>query len=155
MTFYVTASPLKKQLVKFTLIGLLAAMVDLSCYSLMLYVYPEKLFGLIPNEVMAKTTSFLAGLNVTYYFNKRWTWKKRDRSNIRLFNFTLLYGFSLIMNVSMNSFSLYVLYHAAVFSGLPYKYLIAFCSAAGASALVNFTGQRFWVFRARPESVTF
>ncbi len=141
-------SPLKKQIVKFTLVGILAAFVDLSCYTIFLYVYPEKLFGLIPNEVLAKTTSFFCGLSVTYYFNKFWTWKKRDRSNIRLMKFAMLYGFSLIMNVSTNSFLLFILYRYRYIIDLPFKYLIAFAGASGISALVNFTGQRIWVFKA-------
>ncbi len=154
MKLNIISSPLKKQLIKFTLVGILAAFVDLSVYSLMLFVYPEKLFGLIPNVVMAKTTSFLAGLTVTYYFNKRWTWRKKDKSSIRLLKFSLLYGFSLIMNVSTNSILLYILYHNPILANLPFKYLIAFCGASGMSALVNFTGQRFWVFKAHLEAVS-
>ena len=142
----VTLSELKKQLVKFTLIGLLAAAVDLCCYYILLNVLPRRLFFSISNEVVAKALSFLCGLCVTYAFNKGWTWKQRDRSKSRVVRFMTLYGFSMALNVGMNSAFLYLLKSRELFSGLPYKYLIAFICATGISASMNFIGQKYWVF---------
>ncbi len=139
-------SVLKKQLIKFIVIGVLAVMVDLACYYILLNLLPEKVFSFIGNEVFAKTISFLCGLSVTYFFNKKWTWKQSGSSKRRFAKFVTLYGFSLVLNVGMNSAFLYILKSNAVFSDLPYKYFIAFIGATGISASMNFLGQKFWVF---------
>ena len=138
---------LKKQLVKFTMIGVLAVLVDLTCYYLLLNLFPEKMLGSVPNESVAKTISFLCGMSVTYSLNKLWTWKKRDRSRTRMVKFGALYGFSLVMNVAVNSSLLFLLHHFAHVVDLPSKYLIAFVGATGFSAVMNFLGQKFWVFK--------
>lgn len=138
---------LQKQLVKFTMIGVLAVLVDLGCYYLLLQVIPEKLLGAVPNESVAKTISFLCGMSVTYSLNKLWTWKQRESSKIGMAKFGALYGLSLVMNVAVNSSLLYILHHFAYILDLPYKYFIAFIGATGFSAVMNFVGQKFWVFK--------
>ncbi len=141
-------SPLKKQLVKFTLIGLLAVSVDLLCYFILLNTLPEKLFLTIGNEALAKSISFMCGMTVTYFFNKFWTWKKKDRSKKRLVKFGVLYGIALLINVGTNSGLLYILHQYRNLLDLPFKYLIAFIGASGLSASVSFMGQKFWVFKS-------
>jgi putative flippase GtrA len=71
-----TLPDLNKQLVKFTMIGVLAVLVDLACYYLLLNLFPEKMLGFASNESVAKTISFLCGMSVTYSLNKLWTWKQ-------------------------------------------------------------------------------
>jgi putative flippase GtrA len=94
----------KKQLTKFIFIGGLAVLTDLACYYAFLQALPDALFPPpLNNEAVAKTLSFLCGLSVTYQLNKRWTWRRKDRSNRRLVKFLGLYGVSLVLNVSMNS----------------------------------------------------
>ncbi len=139
-------SDLKKQLIKFTLIGFSAVLVDLSCYYLFLQILPEKPLG-IANEALAKAISFVCGMAVTYSFNKYWTWKETNRSRLRLIKFSALYGTSLVFNVGVNSLLIFLLYRYSFFAGIPYKYFIAFAGATGFSSLINFTGQKFWVFR--------
>lgn len=141
-------SPLKKQLVKFTLIGLLAVSVDLLCYFILLNTLPEKLFQTVGNEAVSKSISFMCGMTVTYFFNKFWTWKKKDRSQKRLVKFGLLYGIALLINVGTNSGFLYILHQYRNLVDLPFKYLIAFVGASGLSASVSFMGQKFWVFKS-------
>lgn len=140
-------SPLKKQLVKFTLIGLLAVSVDLLFYFILLNILPEKMFHAIGNEAVSKSISFVCGMTVTYFLNKFWTWKKKDRSQKRLVKFGLLYGIALLINVGTNSGLLYVLHQYRNLLDLPYKYFIAFVGASGLSAAVSFMGQKFWVFK--------
>ena len=140
-------SPLKKQLVKFTLIGLLAVSVDLLCYFILLNTLPEKLFQTVGNEAVSKSISFMCGMTVTYFLNKFWTWKKKDRSQKRLVKFGLLYGIALLINVGTNSGLLYILHQYRNLVDLPFKYLIAFVGASGLSASVSFMGQKFWVFK--------
>ena len=96
--------------------------------------------------MLAKACSFVCGSVVTYNLNKFWTWKMSDRSNKRFAKFFVLYLISLLINVSSNSGALYVL-KTGSFSNLPYKYLIAFIFATGTSALFNFFGQKWWVFK--------
>jgi putative flippase GtrA len=138
--------PLKKQLIKFTLIGILAVLVDLAFYYLFLQLLPENFLRTLSNEAFAKSLSFLCGLSVTYTLNKLWTWKKKDRSKKRLIKFGVLYGFSLLLNVFTNSTLLYMLHEYKDLLNLPYKYFIAFVGATGVSAVFNFIGQKFWVF---------
>ncbi|MBE0422743.1 MAG: GtrA family protein [Lutibacter sp.] len=140
-------SPLKKQLVKFTLIGLLAVSVDLLCYFILLNTLPEKLFQAVGNEAFSKSISFLCGMTVTYFLNKFWTWKKKDRSHKRMVKFVFLYGIALLINVGTNSALLYILHQYRNFVDLPFKYLIAFVGASGLSASFSFMGQKFWVFK--------
>ena len=140
-------TPLKKQLVKFTLIGLLAVSVDLLCYFILLNIFPEKMFQAIGNEAVSKSISFVCGMTVTYFLNKFWTWKKKDRSHKRMVKFVLLYGIALLINVGTNSALLYILHQYKNFVDLPFKYLIAFIGASGLSASVSFMGQKFWVFK--------
>ena len=140
-------SPLKKQVIKFILIGILAVIVDLICYYLLLRVLPEKAFSAMSNEVFAKTISFLCGLNVTYIFNKSWTWKHSNKSSKRFVKFIILYSFSLLINVFMNSFLLRILHKNIAFSLFPFKYFVAFIGATLLSASFNFIGQKAWVFK--------
>ncbi len=140
-------SPLKKQVIKFILIGILAVIVDLICYYSLLRLLPEKAFSAMSNEVFAKTISFLCGLNVTYFFNKSWTWKHNNKSSKRFTKFLLLYSFSLFINVFMNSFFLRILHKNEIFSTIPYKYFVAFVGATLVSASFNFVGQKTWVFK--------
>ncbi|MDD3721773.1 MAG: GtrA family protein [Lutibacter sp.] len=142
-------SPLKKQLVKFTLIGLLAVSVDFFCYFILLTVLPEKMSETIGNEALAKSISFMCGMTVTYFFNKFWTWKKKDKSKKRLVKFVVLYGIALLINVGTNSVLLYVLHQYRNLIDFPFKYVIAFVGASGLSASFSFMGQKFWVFKSQ------
>ena len=140
-------SPLKKQIIKFTVVGAIAALADLSFYYLLLQTLPEQVMAAFSNESIAKGLSFIIGTTVTYYLNKFWTWKKKGRSTRGLFKFLALYACSLTMNVAVNALLLYLLHNMAMLQSLPNKYLIAFIGAAGASAVVNFLGQKYWVFK--------
>lgn len=141
-------APLKKQLIKFTLIGVLAVLVDLACYYIFLNVLPRSIAFGFEIEDFAKAMSFLCGMSVTYTLNKLWTWKSKTKSNKRVLNFAILYGSSLLINVFANSKTLDILHEVEILKKLDYKYLIAFIVATGISASVNFIGQKFWVFRS-------
>lgn len=138
-----------KQLTKFGFIGVLAVITDLSAYYVFLNLLPENaLPGTLGNEALSKTLSFLCGLMVTYHLNKRWTWRRKDRSNTRFAKFMLTYGISLLLNVGINSGLLHVLHTQDWLAALPHKYLIAFVGATGFCATFNFLGQKFWIFKA-------
>lgn len=137
----------KKQLTKFIIIGVLAVITDLACYTAFLQIITEDVFGMVSNEAVCKTLSFLCGLSVTYSLNKRWTWRRKDRDHRRLVKFMLTYGVSLVLNVSINSLLLYILHDQELFAAVPKKYLVAFIGATGFCSAVNFVGQKFWIFK--------
>lgn len=142
----------KKQLTKFVLIGGLAVLTDLVCYYLFLNLIPADAFAPpVHNEAVSKTLSFLCGLSVTYWFNKRWTWRRKDRDHKRLMKFLLTYGISLLLNVGINSGLLHVLHTQPMFAAVPLKYLIAFVGATGFCSAFNFVGQKFWIFKLDEE----
>jgi putative flippase GtrA len=142
-------SETNKQLTKFAFIGGLAVLTDLGAYWVFLNSLPENaLPGTLGNEALSKTLSFLCGLMVTYHLNKRWTWRRKDRSNRRFVKFMLTYGVSLVLNVGINSGLLHVLHGEVMFADVPYKYFIAFAGATGFCASFNFLGQKFWIFKS-------
>src|SRR5688572_11201374 len=97
------SSPLKGQIIKFTFVGAIAALADLSFYYFFLQVLPEFTWSSLSNEFLAKGLSFVIGTTVTYYLNKFWTWKKKGRSTRRILKFLGLYGVTLLINVGVNS----------------------------------------------------
>lgn len=92
--------------------------------------------------------SFLCGMTFLYFLNKFWTWKKKDRSKRRVAKFALIYGISLLLNVTVNAHLIFLLHNYKNLIDLANKYLVAFIGAPGVSALLNFAGQKFWVFKA-------
>ena len=138
---------LRSQIIKFTSFGIIALLADLGTYYIALNLLEEKSFSILISAKVAKTISFIVGTTVTYYLNKRWTWGKTDKSKSRFGKFLILYLVSLISNVSMNSITLTVLIAIQDYVDFPFKYLIAFISAAGSSAVFTFFGQKYWVFK--------
>ena len=144
----IALSESRKQLTKFVLIGILAVLTDLAMYWVFLNTLPEQVLpGAMGNEVLAKTLSFLSGLMVTYHLNKRWTWRRKDRSSSRFVKFLLTYGVSLVLNVTLNAALLRLLLGHEQFAPLPNKYFIAFVGATGVCATFTFLGQKLWIFR--------
>ncbi len=141
---------LRSQIIKFTSFGIIALLADLGTYYLVLNLLDKESLSLLITAKLAKTISFIVGTTVTYYLNKKWTWGKTDKSKSRFVKFLLLYTVSLIINVSINSLALTVLIVIQDTIDFPFKYLIAFISAAGASAVFTFFGQKFWVFKDKP-----
>lgn len=139
----------RSQIIKFTSFGIIALLADLGTYYLVLNLLDEKSYPILITAKLAKTISFIVGTTVTYYLNKKWTWGKTDKSKSRFVKFLVLYAVSLIINVSINSLALTILIAIQDTIDFPFKYLIAFISAAGASAVFTFFGQKFWVFKEK------
>lgn len=140
-------SEFKKQIIKFGLIGFLAVFVDLGVYYILLNTFPESIKEFVSPESISKSISFMCGTFVTYNLNKIWTWRMRDRSNSRFMKFVLLYGVSMLVNVAINALLLFVFHKYTDIIDLPNKYLFAFVGATGTSSLINFFGQKIWVFK--------
>jgi putative flippase GtrA len=121
-------SQIKKELKRFLVAGISAVATDLGTYYLLLnYLDPA----------IAKTISFLLGTIVAYVINKYWTFEKPMHSFSEVLKFTLLYTVTLFANVMTNEL---VLNQFKVI-------LLAFLVATGVSTVLNFIGQKWWVFR--------
>ncbi len=122
-------SSLYKQISRFSVAGLSAVAVDLLSYYL--------LINYLSYDI-SKTLSFVIGAVVAYVINKFWTFEQNNLSFKELVKFALLYTFSLIVNVYMNKLFLDITNNTII---------IAFFVATGSSALINFIGQKWWVFK--------
>ncbi len=91
----------------------------------------------------AKAVGFMCGSLYTYYMNKRFTWKQKNRNNRRLARFFVLYSVSFIMNILGNKWALTWPDELVPFVKVKDS---AFLFATGVSVVINFLGQKMWVF---------
>ncbi len=119
---------LKKQLFRFVIVGCTAVATDFISYTFLLTFL---------DYAPAKSISFILGTVVAYLCNKHWTFERPKHSQKEVYRFVVLYTTTLGVNVGIN--------HATLlfFPGLV---LIAFLCATGTSTILNFIGQRWWVF---------
>jgi putative flippase GtrA len=118
----------KRQIHRFLFAGISAVATDLISYYILLeYVDPAA----------AKTLSFLLGTIVAYIINKYWTFEKHVHSYIEIVKFTVLYASTLVVNVTANEIIL----------NQSNMVLMAFLVATGISTILNFIGQKWWVFK--------
>lgn len=131
----------KKEIARFIVSGICAVTTD------MLFYYLLSNFLEIS---LAKGISFLIGTITAYLMNKYYTFEQKDKSAKEVIQFVSLYLVSLLVNIGINKISLILL-------PLPLQYLpsltnyqtvklLAFLLATGASTVLNFLGQKFWVF---------
>ncbi len=121
-------SQTKKELKRFLVAGLSAVCTDLITYYLLLNILPQDI---------AKSISFLLGTIVAFVINKYWTFEKHTKSYKEIFQFLILYTITLCANVVTNKIILD--YTSVIF--------LAFIVATGISTVLNFIGQKFWVFK--------
>ncbi len=140
------------ELTKFTLIGFACVGIDLVMY------YFTSQFTL---SWVAKTLGFLSGTVANYNLNKYWTWKQKDKSQKRLARYLALYGTSMLVNVLANEWFLGVIPNhefmvqfrdsgGNIIPLLAFKFdkIMAFILATGVSTVLNFVGQKLWVFNS-------
>jgi len=118
----------KRQLGKFIVSGLVAVAVDFGSYFF--------LNNYISHNV-SKGISFLTGSIVAYLLNKFWTFDTKEFSGLQLFRFFFLYLITLVINIMVNK-GVLNFYNSV---------LLGFLCATGASTILNFLGQKFWVFK--------
>ena len=121
-------SLIQKQMKRFLVAGISAVSVDLATYYLLL--------GFLAPAI-AKTISFIVGTIVAFIINKHWTFEKHERSYKEVVKFVLLYVSTLFANVTTNEIVLNQFH--IVFLG--------FLVATSVSTVLNFIGQKWWVFR--------
>ena len=124
-----------RELSRYLASGLTAVLVDLSTYFLLLHWLDHN---------VAKGLSFIAGTLVAYLMNKFWTFQRPQHSWNEILKFSLLYLTSLGINILVNH-EVILLFH---------NNILGFLCATGASTVLNFVGQKLWVFPHRAEDTT-
>lgn len=114
---------------KFLVVGIMAVLTDMSVYYL---IYDRLGHG------GAKAFSFICGTIIAFFLNKYWTFGKKQRSGVEVLKFVTLYSSTLGANVIVNSMSLTL---------FPQLIFLAFMAATGTSTVLNFAGQKLWVFK--------
>ena len=122
---------IKKEIRRFLVAGVGAVGTDLCLY----YI----LCNFLSHDI-AKSISFISGTVVAYVINKYWTFESYTHSYIELLKFILLYSLTLGANVLTNKYMLV----ASVGNTL-----LAFLLATGVSTVLNFIGQKWWVFNSK------
>ena len=126
------------QLVRFVLIGGLAALVDLGVYQLLL------LGGLWAPA--AKGVSFILGTTTAYLLNRRFTFASSTGGGSRFLGFLLLYSSTFAVNVGVASLVLHLLGAPSV--GTPaLPALAAWFVAQACATTINFIVMRTVIFR--------
>lgn len=121
-------SHLKREMSRFIVAGFCAVGTDMGSYFLLLKVLPHD---------YSKGISFLLGTIVVYFINKYWTFEKKTKSYGEIGKFATLYLSTLVANILVNRIVL----------NLFQSMLFAFLMATGVSAVLNFIGQKWWVFK--------
>jgi len=121
-------SKIKKELKRFLVAGVSAVSTDLTAYYILLnFLSPDS----------AKAISFLLGTIVAFVINKYWTFEKHEKSYKEMVQFGVLYSLTLGVNVMTNK----------VVLGYTEIVFLAFLIATGVSTVLNFVGQKWWVFK--------
>ncbi len=85
----------------------------------------------------AKRISFICGALFVFFVNKKLVFKNYEKFGKQLFYFVILYFCSFVINS---------LSHDFVLKELNMSY-IAFLIATSMSTIINYIGQKFWIFK--------
>ena len=117
-----------KELSRFIAVGVSAVLTDALSYFILIRIIETNL---------SKMLSFLAGSFIAFILNKTWTFENKSSVKPQAIKFSLLYISSLFFNNLTNALVLKAFQHT----------LFAFLVATGVSTVLNFLGQKFWVFK--------
>lgn len=92
---------------------------------------------------IAKAISYIAGAIVGFVINKFWTFECKQLSIREIFRYVILYACSAIANTVVNAGVMWVTSMT----------LFAFLCATGCSTVMNFIGQKFFVFKQNRSEV--
>ena len=120
-----------KEILKFLVGGGSAVVVDYLSYHLMMYI------GIPVNP--SKAISYILGATVGFVINKLWTFESKRFSSLEIIKYIILYAVSAYINTLVNHF---------ILSCFDIS-LLAFLVATGVSTIINFLGQKFFVFRKK------
>lgn len=105
------------------------------------YLIYKALLSVSINISLAKTISYICGAVTGFIINKLWTFESREFSKLEIAKYILLYTISAGVNAGINK-------GIILFSGIQ---LLAFLCATGVSTIINFLGQKFFVFVKKKE----
>tara|TARA_Y100000994_G_C15500661_1_gene363338 strand:+ start:109 stop:510 length:402 start_codon:yes stop_codon:yes gene_type:complete len=124
---------LRKEVFIFTFIGITAVLIDISTY--IFFVSLTKFI------TFSKFISFIIGASFSYYGNKKFTFKAKTKRITPLF-FSGTYLISLLINISINNYSLSLFNYKNYFTILFSLFLSTIFSA-----IFNFVMMKFFVFK--------
>ena len=125
---------IRKEFSVFLVVGTLTVLVDFLTYRSLLWL---NLFNLNT----AKALGFITGTIFAYFVNRLWTFGHKQHATGSMIRFALLYAATLSANVVINAKA----YHW--FLGIPHAFQLAFLIATVISAMLNFIGMKWFVFR--------
>ena len=124
---------IRKEAGIFLLVGTLTVGVDFSSYHLLLMA------GI--GHSLAKASGFFFGTIFAYFSNKYWTFGHVKQNTNRVPRFAVLYAVTLGANVLVNQAMLGLMGVEVLWVNL------SFLLSTGVSAVLNFLGMKFLVFR--------
>ncbi len=119
----------KKELIRFLFGGGSAVVVDYIVYQLLM------LTGL--SQDISKAISFICGAAVGFIINKLWTFESAKFSKGEVLRYVILYACTAVINAAVNRLVLKI----------TAMEMLAFLCATGVSTVLNFLGQKYFVFR--------
>lgn len=122
-----------KELLRFLVGGGSAVIMDYLIYQLLLKN------GL--DTSLSKAISFICGSIVGFIINKLWTFESKHFSKSEVFRYVILYTITAYINTIINNLVL------LIFS----LETLAFLCATGVSTVLNFLGQKYFVFRFKED----
>jgi putative flippase GtrA len=129
------SADLMGQLVRFVVVGIFSAAVDLSVYTLALHL------GVWVHA--ARALSFVCGTSTAYALNRRWAFRV-EGGRRRAVGFSLLYGTTFFVILGVNALALALLPDAW------WTVTLAWAISQGFGTAVNFVMLRTVVFRDAP-----
>lgn len=130
---------LKAQLVRFVVIGAIAATVDLGIYQL------ELALGVW--APLAKGISFILGTTTAYVLNVRYTFASSKGGSGRFLGFVVLYGSTFAANVAVASLVLHLMGAPSVGTP-PIPGVVSWFVAQAVATSINFVVMRTVIFRS-------
>lgn len=118
-----------KELLRFLVGGGSAVIIDFIVYRVLVH------FGV--DLSVSKAISYVAGAAVGFVLNKFWTFECKKLSITEVLRYILLYACSAVANTVVNLVVMWVTSMT----------IFAFLCATGVSTIMNFLGQKFFVFR--------
>ncbi len=123
----------RKEVIRFLIGGGSAVTIDYLLYQVFLNI------GIV--RVIAKAVSFFCGAVVGFIINKHWTFESHGFKKEEIGKYVLFYSFSACINAMIHQIVLFFLGREGM----------AFLCATGSSTILNFFGQKFYVFRRGSE----
>ena len=114
---------------KYLGVGMGAVGIDFVSYMLMSGIDPS----------IAKGLSYILGACFVFFANKYWTFQSKHAVHREVWKFAMLYFLTFSANVGIH----------AVLLNLGAHKLVGFTFATGFSIVVNYMGQKFWVFKGQ------